>query len=186
MCHLCSELLEDYHRFSERAVQVQQTLGLLLGVHAPCTPSDEMQLCLMKTNVKLESNIKNELNELAMQTGSTHIENEKFDFQLGVQTNNVYQCEDQRKKLILSTFDEYDSFREDFNFLSKDLGDSVRQLHRRKMAQPKKTASCGPSSEECLIGDISSIDNGSKIDTSFKSEDIVVFQGNYCEVFSFN
>lgn len=182
VCQSCSALLEDYHRFSERATQVQQTLGFLLGLHLRHIQEQESEMCLMEANVKMESNlIKNELDELIVHQGTLQVEGEKFDLTQQDLMPLDDDCERHGRKII-NDMDKRQVFgqvldEEEFNSLgdSGSSGDNPkRQLHRRKMLQPKKATAPEKNSEQNLT-DIDGIEflmgesDGSQDD--FKSEE---------------
>lgn len=159
VCQSCSALLEDYHRFSERATQVQQTLGFLLGLHL--RHMQEAELCLMDASVKMENNlIKNELDELIVNQANLQVEGEKFDLTRQDLMPVQEECHSQhdKRQVFGQVLEE-----EEFN----NLGDTTniednpkRQLHRRKMLQPKKAIDKSTDQTltdmdgiECLMGE---------------------------------
>lgn len=199
VCQSCSALLEDYHRFSERATQVQQTLAFLLGLHIRHIQEQEAaELCLMQANVKMESNvIKNELEDLIVHQGSLQVEGDKFDLTTERQTimPEVEDYQDRqlhRRKIMDEPLDDRQVLldEEDYSNASglgeaTTAGDNTtRQIHRRKMLQPKKAAAPDKNSLdqhltdiggiECLMGESEGSQDGFKSE-EFNENDL--FQG---------
>lgn len=142
VCQSCNLLLEDYHRFSERATQVQQTLYFLLGLHLPHPHEQDSQLCLIDDGVKVESHvIKKELDEFIIHQGNVQIETEKFDLLVprenSLKDQKSYYNVRHEKEIENSMNVEVD--RE--IALENDLEEEseVKQIHRRKMLMPKKS-----------------------------------------------
>ncbi|KAK6629939.1 hypothetical protein RUM43_003760 [Polyplax serrata] len=142
VCQSCNVLLEDYYRFSERAKRVQQSLYFLLGLHLPFSPEGDPELSMIDDGVKIESNIKKEMDEFIFhQSNFMKAESPKIELSVTgdilLEENTHYCSMSNAAKQICNVSNANVGIGSALSSNNNVEASDFKELHRRRMLIPK-------------------------------------------------